>query len=151
MCWLQRGSMLKKSEKTCELFSQVKWHDSKLLAVHLIKNPEKLQFDLQLDLNLIVGYSEGKVERRKQRALFSECRIIQTDFDLLGILLCSGDIGGAGCYPNSVALEKRKRDKVRLFDLPQDLNPLEECIGFFFEMVPPGGQIIIFARDFELV
>ena len=48
-----------------------------------------------------------------------------------------GDIGAAGCYPDSVELEKRKRDKVRLFDLPQDLNPLEDCIGFFFEMVPP--------------
>ena len=143
--------MIKKSEKICESFSQIRWHDSKLLDVHLIRSPEKPQYDLRLDLNLIVGYTEGKIERRKQSALFSDCRIIQTDLDLLGILLCGGDIGAAGCHPNSAELEKTKRDKVRLFDLPQDQNPLEEYIGFFFEMIPPGGEIIIFARDFELV
>jgi hypothetical protein len=142
--------MTKNRGKIYESFSQILWHDSKLLGLHLFRNPEKPQYDLRLDLNLIVGFSEGKIERRKQSALFSDCRIVQTDLDLLGVLLCSGDIGAAGCYPDSVELEKRKRDKVRLFDLPQDLNPLTECIGFFFEMVPPGGQIIIFAKDFEL-
>jgi len=143
--------MIKNSEKICELFSQIKWHDSKVLAIHLTKNSEKPRYDLRLDLDLIVGFSEGKVERKKQSALFSDCRILQTDLDLLGIALCSGDIGAAGCYPDSTELEKRERDKVRLFDLPQDLNPLQECTGFFFEMVPPGGQLLIFARDFEMV
>ena len=140
-----------KSEKICESFSQIRWHDSKLLDLHLMRNPEKWQYDLRLDLNLIVGYPEVEIERRKHSALFSDCRIIQTDLDLLGILICGGDIGAAGCYPDSVELEKRKRDKVRQFDLPQNQNPLEECIGFFFEMIPPGGQIIIFAKDFHLV
>jgi len=143
--------MTKKSEKVCELFSQIHWHDSKLLDLHLVKNPEKRQYDLRLDLNLIVGYSEGKIERRTQSALFSDCRIIQADLDLLGVLLCGGDIGAAGCHPDSVELEKRERDKVRQFDLPQNHNPLEEYIGFVFEMILPGGQIIIFAKDFELV
>jgi hypothetical protein len=135
---LQRQhNMTQKNEKIYQSFSQISWHDSKLLGLHLIRNQEKPQYDFRLDLNLIVGYTEGKIERRKQSAVFSDCRIVQTDLDLLGILLCSGDIGAAGCYPDSVELEKRKRDKVRLFDLPQDLNPLEDCIGFFFEMVPP--------------
>lgn len=142
--------MAKRSEMICESFRQIKWHDSKLLGLHLIRDPEMPRYDLRLDLNLIVGFLEGKVQRRKQTALFSDCRIIQTDLDLLGVLLCSGDIGAAGCYPDSAELEKRERDKIRLFDLPQDLNPLQECIGFFFEMVPPGGQLIIFAKDFEL-
>ena len=123
--------MTRKTKNICESFSQILWHDSKLLELHLIRNPEKPQYDLRLDLNLIVGYSEGKVERRRQSALFSDCRIIQTDLDLLGILLCSGDIGAAGCYPDLAELEKRKRDKVRLFDLPQELNPLQQCTGFF--------------------
>lgn len=143
--------MTRKNEKICESFSQIRWHDSNLLDLHLIRNPEKRQYDVRLDLNLIVGYSEGKIERRKQSALFSDCRIIQTDLDLLGILLCGGDIGAAGCHPDSAELEKRERDRVRQFDLPQNQNPLEECIGFFFEMIPPGGQIIIFAKAFELV
>jgi hypothetical protein len=65
--------------------------------------------------------------------------------------MCGGDIGAAGCHPDAAELEKRKRDKVRQFDLPQNQNPLEEYIGFFFEMIPPGGQIIIYAKAFELV
>ena len=101
--------MTKKSQKICESFAQIKWHDSKLLGLHLIRNLEKPQYDLRLDLNLIVGFSEGKVERRKQSALFSNCRIIQTDLDLLGIWLCSSDIGAAGCYPDAAELEKRER------------------------------------------
>ncbi len=142
--------MTEQSEKVCAFFSKIYWHDSKLLDLHLIKYPDKMRYDLRLDLNLIVGSSEGKVERRKQSALFRDCRIIQIDLDLLAILICGGNIGAAGCHPDSVELEKRERDKVRQFDLPQSQNPLEECIGFFFEMIPPGGQIIIFAKDFEL-
>ena len=143
--------MTKNRGKICESFTQIKWHDSKLLGLYLIRNPEKPQYDLRLDLNLIVGYSKGEVERKKQSALFRDCRIIQTDLDLLGVLTCGGDIGSAGCYPDAVELEKRKRDKIQRFDLPQDQNPLEECIGFFFEMITPGGQIIIYAKAFELV
>ena len=103
----KENPMTKNRGKICESFSQILWHDSKLLGLHLSRNPEKPQYDLRLDLNLIVGFSEGKVERRKQSALFSDCRIIQTDLDLLGILLCSGDIGAAGCHPDSAELEKR--------------------------------------------
>jgi hypothetical protein len=143
--------MMKDRVKICELFSQTRWHDSKLLGLHLFRHPEKPQYDLRLDLDLIVGFSGGKVERRKGTALFSDCRIVQTDLDLLAVLACSGDIGAAGCYQDSVEQEKRGRDEVRLFDVAQDLNPLTECIGFFFEMIPPGGQIIIFAKDFELI
>lgn len=110
--------MTKSSEMICESFTQIKWHDSKLLGLHLIRDPEMPRYDLRLDLNLIVGFLEGKVQRRKQTALFSDCRIIQTDLDLLGVLLCSADIGAAGCYPDSAELEKRERDKIRLFDLP---------------------------------
>ena len=143
--------MTKTREQICELFSQIKWHDSKVLAIHLTRNSEKPQYDLRLDLDLIVGFSEGKVEREKQSAVFSDCRIIQADLDLLGIMLCGGDIGAAVCYPDAAALEKRERDKISLFDLPQDLNPLEENTGFFFEMIPPGGELLIIARDFEMV
>jgi hypothetical protein len=137
-------------EEICAEFSKIFWHDSKLLDLHLTQHEETRQYDLRLDLDLITGFSEGKIERRLQSAVFRDCRILKTDLDLLGVLLCGGDIGAAGCYPDAVELEKRKRDKVRQFDLPQTSNPLDECVGFFFEMVPPGGQMIIFARGFEL-
>lgn len=38
----------------------------------------------------------------------------------------------------------------RGFDLPEDRNPIERCLGFVIQMIPPGGEMLIFARDFEL-
>ena len=137
-------------DQICAEFSKIHWHDSKLLNLHLTQPEEIRQYDLRLDLDLIVGFSEGKFERKLQSAFFRDCRILKTDLDLLGVLLCGGDIAAAGCYPDAIELEKGERDKVRQFDLPQTRNPLDECVGFFFEMVPPGGQMIIFARGFEL-
>lgn len=137
-------------DQICAEFSKIYWHDSKLLDLHLTQNEEARQYDLRLDLDLIVGFSEGKLERKLQSAFFRDCRILKTDLDLLGVLLCGGDIAAAGCYPDAIELEEGERDKVRQFDLPQTRNPLDECVGFFFEMVPPGGQMIIFARGFEL-
>jgi len=110
----------------------------------------KFKHEIRLDLDLIVDFSEGKIERRLQSAVFRDCRILKTDLDLLGVLICGGDIAAAGCYPDAIELEKEMRDKVRQFDLPQTRNPLDECVAFFFEMIPPGGQMLIFARGFEL-
>jgi len=132
-------------------FSQVQWHDSKLLNLQLLRHAEKKQYDLRLDLNLIVGFSKGRTERSKKTALFEDCRIIQADLDLLGVLLCDGAIASAVCYTDAVELERKVRDKGRRFDFPDSYNPLEKCLGFLIEMINPGGELIVFARDFQLV
>ena len=138
-------------DEVCAKFSQIYWHDSKLLDLHLLKHPEKKQYDLRLDLDLIVSFSEGRTERSKQSALFHECRIIQADLDLLGVLICGGDIASAVCYADAIEFERENRDKARQFDFPQSYNPLEKCLGFLIEMINPGGEIIVFAKGFELV
>ena len=102
-------SGVKFKHEICAEFSKIFWHDSKLLDLHLTLHEEPMQYDLRLDLDLIVCFSEGKIERRLQSAVFRDCRILQTDLDLLGVLLCSNDIGAAGCYPDAVELQKRKR------------------------------------------
>jgi hypothetical protein len=93
---------------------------------------------------------KGGNERQEKHIVFRECRIVLADLDLLGVLMCRGDIASAVCYPNAVELERTKRDKTRQFDLPEDHNPLEECLGFRIQMIHPGGEIVVFARDFEL-
>lgn len=139
---------IKRSE-VCARFSEVRWHDSKLLDLSLLKDKTRKKYDLRLSLDLIVGSKQGVIERSKKSVLFRECRILQTDLDLLGVLICGGDIASGICYPYAVELEKGK-DKVRLFDFPQNHNPLEKCVGFLIEMINPGGEILVIARDFEL-
>lgn len=138
-------------EKVCGRFSQVHWHDSKLLNIHLLKDPEKRAYSLRLDINLIINFSGGKVERRKKTTIFKECRIVQTNLDLLGVLMCGGAVASGSCYKDATQLERNKRNQATDFDLPQDNNPLEKCVGFHIEMIHPGGDIVIFARDFDII
>jgi hypothetical protein len=135
----------------CAKFSHVFWHDSELLNVHILRDSEKNQYDLRLDLNVITGFSEGRTETSRKTAVFSDCRIVRADFDLLGVLLCRGAIAAGVCYEDAVELERRKRDKAQEFDLPDSYNGLAECLGFLIDMIHPGGEITIFARDFELI
>ena len=134
----------------CARFSQVPWHDSELIDVHLLRIPEKLQYDLRLDLNLITGYTKAGPEMTRCSVLFVGCRIIKLNFDLLGILICSGAIASGVCYPDPTELERRKGLNTQEFGFPQDHNPVEKCTGFFIEMINPGGEILIVAQDFQL-
>ena len=47
-------------------FSNIYWHDSKLIDVHVLQRTEKGTYDLQLDLDLIVSFSAGKVDRESE-------------------------------------------------------------------------------------
>lgn len=143
--------MTKNKSDICAKFSQVFWHDSELLNVHLLRDSEKNQYDLRLDLNVITGFSEGRAETSRKIAVFSDCRIVRADFDLLGVLACGGAIAAGVCYEDAIELERRKRDKAQDFDLPDSSNALAECLGFLIEMINPGGEIAVFARDFELI
>lgn len=131
----------------CTRFSQLKWHDSKLLGFSLSKRPEPQTYDLTLNVRL----REDRLALFDKSVVFRKCRIVLLNLDVLGVGLCSGDIGGADCYPDAVAFERKVRDQVASFDLPQDLNPIEECVGFHIQMIHPGGEIIVIAKTFELL
>ena len=134
----------------CARFSQNTWHDSKIIQLHVVKDLENDRYDLLLDLNMIVGYSEGKHERARKTGRFTNCRVIKADLDLLGMLLCGGDLACALCYPDAIEFERKSRDMARDFDLPDERNKLEGCLGFHFDLIHPGGDLIVIARDFSI-
>src|SRR5258708_9235895 len=138
-------------EKICFRFSQVPWHDSKLTDLYLLRDDETKKCDLRLGLDLNVAFSKERIERSKSLAVFKECRILQVDLDLLGVLICGGDIASGVCYEDAVDFERRRRNKAQQFDFPQRYNPLEKCLAFLIEMINPGGEIVVLAKDFELV
>lgn len=130
----------------CTRFSQIKWHDSKLLGFGLLKRPEPQTYDLTLNVRL----REGRLALLDRSVIFRKCRIVLINLDVLGVGLCSGDISDAVCFTDAAAFERKVRDRVASFDLPQDLNPIEECVGFHIQMIHPGGEIYVIAKSFEL-
>jgi hypothetical protein len=138
-------------EEICNRFSQVYWHDSKLLNISLIKDLELRQYDLELDINLRLSGAIEPRERARRKVSFRDCRIVQINLDLLGVLLCGGDIGGATCHQDARKLEESMRNMVSSFDLRQETKPIESCLGFKIQMIPPGGDIVVLARNFEII
>ncbi|HEV7747249.1 MAG TPA: hypothetical protein VGO56_19795 [Pyrinomonadaceae bacterium] len=138
-----------KKRMVCSRFEGIRWHDSRLFDLSLLREPAEKKYDLRLSLNLIVGFLEGKSQRRMRTAVFTDCRILRTELDLLGVLLCGGDIASASCYSDAVEFE-RGTNETGFIGLPQSHIPLEECLAFLIELINPGGQILVIARDFEL-
>lgn len=134
----------------CARFSQVPWHDSKIIDLHLARSTDKLEYDLRLDLNLITPGTKDRSEINHHSAVFVGCRLIKADLDLLGVLICNGAIASGVCYADPTELEERNRFTAQQFGFPQDHNPVEKCLGFLLEMINPGGEIIVFAQDFQL-
>ena len=138
------------SEDVCNNFGQLYWHDSRIINLHLLKDSANRKYNLELDVDLFEKNLSGKLERKGKTIIFKECRIVQLDFDILGLLFCNGDISNAVCYKDAVKLENEKRGKLKHFDFPDTFNPLEKCLGFSIEMIHPAGEILIFARTFEV-
>lgn len=131
-------------------FEQLYWHDSRIINLRLIKYEVDRKYNLELDINLYEETAKGKIEHKRKIIIFRNCRIIKLDFDLLGLLFCNGDISNATCYTNATQIEEERRGKLQHFDFPNTFNPLEKCLVFSIEMIHPAGEILIFARTFEI-
>lgn len=135
----------------CNSFEKLYWHDSRIINLRLLKDSANKRYNLELDIDLYEKNSLGKIEQVLRTVVFKECRIIQVDFDLLGVLFCNGDISSASCHKDAVQFEETKRDKLKYFDFPDAFNSLDSCLGFSIELIHPSGEIIIFAKNFEVI
>lgn len=143
-------AIISNKDRVCDAFSQLHWHDSRLSNLNLLKITEAKSYELQLDIDFIEVVAGRPYERNRRIITFKECRLIQLDLDLLGLLFCGGDISNAWCHKDAIGFEKDKRNKIEQFDFPQKHNPLDLCVGFQIQMVHPGGEIHVIARSFEL-
>ena len=137
-------------DEVCARFARLLWHDSRLIGLQLTKDEEAHEYSVQLDLLLYEKNHEGKSVRNKRRVTFKDCRVMQTDLDLLGVLVCGGDIAYGDCHLDAVEYEREHRRKLQEFDLPQAKNPLDSCLVFHIAMIHPGGEVIVYAKDFQV-
>lgn len=131
--------------RTIQKFENVHWHDSKLLDFKLIRISSQTENFHDLELNLSLRFKDG--DFRNATLVFKKCRILKLDLDLLGLVICGGDIGGVTFFKNSREAEIRYRNLSNDFDFPDSANPMDNALGCLIEMIHPGGYILIFAQS----
>ena len=128
----------------CARFNQMYWHDSKLVAFQLQPKSDE-RYDVAVDLELLTNAQPGQYSWKDARLEFEDCRIMELSVDTLGIRFTGGAIASAFCEGGAALKEKLES---RFFDLPQGDDPYESILHFRILLIPPGGEINVFARNF---
>ncbi len=128
----------------CERFNRISWHDSKLLAAQILRSPGGQCDEVSLNVRLRVG--PNGIQWKEARVRFKDCTLVLLDLDLAGKRVCGDDIATAYCERDSALKERIQRDRLR-----REPNALAAFLHFCVSLIYPGGQINIFAKDFELL
>jgi len=80
-------------------------------------------------------------------------RYVRFTIDLESKRLCSDDISQASCEKDSPVKSKieEKISQEPLQIRPDRERPLDEYYLFRIQLIPPGGEMIVVAKDFDLV
>jgi hypothetical protein len=135
----------------CARFDTIHWHDSRLVGVHLVSGKDSGDYEIRFEVRFLANAEPGQYQYKNGEVLFLGPRIIQADLDLLGMQYCGGDIAYASCEKESALKEKLESEKLQHFSLLQESEPLADLLHFHIVLIDPGGEISIFARDFEIV
>ena len=139
----------KTQDEICTRFEQIPWHDSKLVGVIIVKEG-MVGYHVTLQVSLLSGLREGQPTFTSASLKFSEARIFQSDFDLLGLKYCGGAVASGTCRTHSDFMVRIESDLVENPSLRPEVNPFAQMKHFLIHLIPPGGDINIIARDFEL-
>ena len=129
----------------CERFNDLHWHDSELIGVQVQRNENNNTDDVHLNIRLLANAQLGNYVWKKARMVIKECTILKLDLDLDGKRVCSDQIALATC-----AAESTLKAQIEQKQLKSEVRPLSEYLHFRILFIPPGGEINIFAKDFEL-
>jgi len=132
-------------EDICSRFNSVHWHDSKLVGVQISHTKEDLPDDVYFEIELLTNPQTTNHRRTKTRLIMKDCTIIKLDLDLAGKFVCAHDISTGFCTQESLLKRQIERE------LKYEQKPLAEYLHFTISLIPPGGEINLFARDFELL
>jgi len=136
-----------------ERFNQLSWHDSKLRGTCVQRNRERRFDEVTLDLELYSDRQPGGYKRGQATLTLVNCRYVRFTIDLESKRLCSDDISQASCEKDSPVKSKieEKISQEPLQIRPDRERPLDEYYLFRIQLIPPGGEMIVVAKDFDLV
>ncbi|WP_263368210.1 hypothetical protein [Edaphobacter bradus] len=131
--------MLEK-EKASE-FAKLPWHDSKLLELRVFRDNIPDQENLECSIEFTKSHNSW----RRAVVLFRNCTIAKIDLDLDGKKVCADSIFYATCE-----IESALKKSLEAGQLKNERNPLSDYYHFRILLVHPGGELNIFAKDFEI-
>ncbi|HSA92231.1 MAG TPA: hypothetical protein VLE48_04415 [Terriglobales bacterium] len=135
--------MPKHCENVSSRFNDLDLHDSKLLGVHLVRDASERVDDVVLDIRL--RPQQGESAWRDVQLRFRDCTILKMNLDLDGKRVCADDIATNLCSSDSPLREELERGQLKY-----EKEPLADYLLFQIQLIHPGGEIDLFARDFEL-
>jgi hypothetical protein len=123
-------------DQTLQRFNAIRWHDSKLLGLSVLR--AGTEDDVKLSLLLLgEGGSLSPAE-----LVFRGSTYIKLEVDLEGKRACADDISDAQCLASSDWLQALSQQN------PHD--NFQGYLHFEIELIPPGGAIHILAKGFAL-
>ena len=122
------------------------WNDSKLQRVEVC--PPQVVLHL-----LMSGGTLAHPEFDPARVIFSDCRGLFANIDLLAVGVLGGELSAAYCHSSSALRVRRIEDILTQFgvfrEFASNLSELAEYHLFVFNFVHPGGLLEVLARDYS--
>jgi hypothetical protein len=119
-------------------FEELPWHDAKLLELRIVRQHDEEQ------LAIIVSFQVSPGRWRRARVLFRNSTIVKLDLDLDGKKFCADSISYATRESGSALRDSLERGPLR-----NEQSPLLAYVHFRIILIPPGGEINVFAATFE--
>ena len=132
-------SVLRK--ETISEFAKLPWHDAKLLEVRVFRD----KITDQDNLSCAIDFETVRNSWRRAIVLFRNCTLVKMDIDLDGKKVCADSISRATCEINSPLKKSLEEEQLK-----SERNPLLDYYHFYIGLVPPGGGLNIFAKDFDV-
>ena len=136
----------KEKHSVSERFNKIHWHDCKLIEVHIAYIADSHHNDIYLKIRLLTNPEPGNYVWANASLIIKDCTIIRMNLDLTAKLTCSDDISAAFCERETVLKKQIERDALKYED-----NPFTNYLHFHIGLIPPAGEIDMFARDFDLI
>jgi len=131
-------------ETVCERFNELQLHDSRFVDVSILRRTERESHEVRVDLE-IERETPGGFSSQAAKLVFIDCTFLKIDLDLDGKVVCGDAIARSRCTEHSELREALERGPLKYED-----SPLEGYFHFSIFLIPPGGEMHVFARDFAL-
>ncbi len=128
------------SQDICDSFNRIRWHDSKLRSFSVDRDEDGDYVVLQLELRTV-----STPDLTPATMTLIDATYMRIEVDLESKYQCGDDISSAICLIDSEL--KKELVETKLKNSPCDLD------GYYlfdFYLIPFGGRLQIFAREFRL-